>query len=119
MDLEMHISYPFTPIHTAGDISWPVFRNEMDRLDDSGMRAFRCVGLHSGFVNRLVNSGAAFKEWTPEEISVARIYRHAWYTFQLRDLRNEAPVHDISLKYAMHHGLAQNLAQACQVSQLE
>ena len=75
MDVEMHISYLFTPIHTAGNISWLIFRNEIDGLDDIGMRAFRCVGVHPGFVNRLVNSGVALKEWAPEEISVARIYQ--------------------------------------------
>jgi hypothetical protein len=58
------------------------------------------VGVHPGFANRLVNSSAAFKEWTPEEISVARITDVPWYTFQLRDLRNEVPIYDIGLKYA-------------------
>ena len=113
MDGEMHIFYVFTPIHTATDISWPVFRDELERLDDSGIRAFRCVGVHPGVVNRLVNSGADVKESTPEEITMARIYRRAYCAFQLRDLCNEVPVHDISLKYAVARGSVQNLAQTC------
>ena len=32
----------------------------------------------------------------------------------MRGLRNEVPIHDISLKYAVPLGLAENLAQACQ-----
>jgi replicative superfamily II helicase len=113
MDGEMHIFYLFTPIHAAGEICWPVFRNEVERLDDSGMRAFRCVGVNPAFVNRLVNSGAELKESTPEEISIARIYRRAYSAFQLRDLCNEVPIHDISLKYAVPRGSVQNLAQTC------
>ena len=75
MDVEIHVSYLFAPIYTAGDISLHVFRNELDRLDDSGIRAFRYVRVHPSFVNRLVNSDAALKESTPEEISVTHIYR--------------------------------------------
>ena len=113
MDGEMHIFYLFTPFQAAGEISWPVFRNEMERLDDSGMRAFRCVGVNPGFVNRLVNSGAELKESTPEEIDIVRRYRRAYCAFQLRDLCNELPIHDISLKYAVPRGSIQNLAQTC------
>ena len=113
MDGEMHTFYLFTPIHTSGEISWPVFRDEMERLDDSGMRALRCVGVQPGFVNRLVKSGAELKESTPEEIKIARMYRRAYCAFQLRDLCNEVPIHDISLKYAVPRGSVQNLAQTC------
>jgi hypothetical protein len=60
MDGGMHTLPLFPPVYTVGGISpWPVAQNEMDRL---GVRTFRCVGVHPGFFNRLVNSGAAFKE---------------------------------------------------------
>ena len=113
MDGEMHIFYLFTPIHTAGNISWLVFRDEVERLDDSGLRAFRCVGVHPGFVNRLASSGAELRESTQEEINIARMYRRAYCAFQLRDLCNEVPIHEISLKYAVPRGSVQSLAQTC------
>lgn len=113
MDGEMHVFYVFTPIHAAANISWPVFRDELERLDDSGMRAFRCVGVNPSVVNRLVTSGADLKESTLEESNIARIYRRAYCAFQLRDLCNEVPVHDISLKYDVPRGSVQNLAQTC------
>jgi hypothetical protein len=69
MDVEMHIFYLFTPIQTTTlcDISWPVFRDQMDDLDESGMRALRCVGLSPSLVNSLVNSGTSLKENTQED----------------------------------------------------
>lgn len=91
MDGEMHIFYLFTPIHTASDISWPVFRDELKRLGSSDMRAFRRFGVHPGFVN----SGAELKESTPEEISITRMYRGAYGASQLRNFCNEIPIHDI------------------------
>jgi hypothetical protein len=51
----------------------------------------------------------------PRKRSVSSAFTDVpWYTFQLLDLRNEVPIHDTSLKYAVPHGLAQDLAQACQ-----
>jgi hypothetical protein len=44
MDREMHIFYLFTPIHTASDISWPVFREELERLDESAREHFVASG---------------------------------------------------------------------------
>jgi replicative superfamily II helicase len=78
MDGEMHVFYMFTPVHAAANISWPVFRDELERLDDSGMRAFRHVGVNPSVVNRLVTSGANLKESTLEESNIARIYRRAY-----------------------------------------
>ncbi|OQV02808.1 Helicase conserved domain-containing protein isoform 1 [Cladophialophora immunda] len=85
----------------------------MDDLDDSGMRAIRLIGVNPAFVNRLVNSGAQLKENTAEEIRMARIYRRAYSAFQLRDLCNEMPIHEISLKYSVPRGQVQTLAQTC------
>jgi hypothetical protein len=57
MDGEMHIFYMFTPIQATGagviDINWRIFRNEMDSLDDSGVRASACVGVKGSFVNEM------------------------------------------------------------------
>ena len=109
MDGEMHIFYLFTPVHTAAEISWPVFRDELERLDESGIRALRCVGISPNLVNKLVNSGAEMKESTPEEANMVGIYRRAYCAFQLRDLCNEVPIHNISLKFAIPRGSFQNL----------
>ena len=115
MDGEMHIFYLFTPVQTTGlaEIAWLTFRNQLDDLDDSGMRAIRLIGVDPAFVNRLVNSGGVLKESTAEEIRRARVYRRAYSAFQLRDLCNEMPVHEISLKYSVPRGQVQNLAQSC------
>ena len=53
MDGEMHIFYMFTPVQATGlaDINWPIFRAEMERLDESGLRVLHCVGLSPGFIN--------------------------------------------------------------------
>lgn len=46
MDGEMHVLYCFTPVHAAhGQINWQIFRKEVDRLDESNMRALEFVGL--------------------------------------------------------------------------
>ncbi|EXJ64515.1 DNA polymerase theta subunit [Cladophialophora yegresii CBS 114405] len=115
MDGEMHIFYLFTPVQTAGlaEISWLTFRNQLEGLDDSGMRAMRLVGVDPAFVNRLVNSGGELKENTADEIRLARVYRRTYSAFQLRDLCNEMPVHEVSLKYSVHRGQVQNLSQTC------
>jgi replicative superfamily II helicase len=115
MDGEMHIFYLFTPVQTTtlGDISWPVFRDQLENLDESGMRALRCVGINPSLVNSLVNSGTTLKENTPDEISRARTYRRAFAAFQLRDLCNEIPIHKISSRYSVARGFVQTLAQTC------
>ncbi|KIX96979.1 uncharacterized protein Z520_07093 [Fonsecaea multimorphosa CBS 102226] len=115
MDGEMHIFYLFTPVQTMGlaEISWLTFRNQLEDLDDSGMRAMRLIGINPAFVNRLVNSGAQLKENTTEEIRMARVYRRAYSAFQLRDLCNEMPIHEVSLKYSVPRGQVQTLAENC------
>lgn len=115
MDGDMHIFYLFTPVQTTSlaQISWLTFRNQLESLDASGLRAIRLVGVNPAFVNGLVNSGADLKENTLEEIRVARIYRRVYSAFQLRDLCNEIPVHEISVKYSVPRGQIQTLAQTC------
>lgn len=54
MDGEMHIFYTFTPLYSSQtDINWPVFRREMESLDESGLRVLDFVGVNPGFVNRM------------------------------------------------------------------
>jgi len=55
MDGEMHIFYTFTPVYSIGtaDINWPVFRKEMESLDESGLRVLELVGVNPGMVNRM------------------------------------------------------------------
>jgi len=46
LDGEMHVLYTFTPVNTtAVDINWKVFCNEMDNLDESGLRVLGFLGL--------------------------------------------------------------------------
>jgi DNA polymerase theta len=115
LDGDLHIFYLFTPVQTAGlaEISWLTFRNQLEDLDDSGMRAVRLIGVNPAFVIRLVNSGGQLKENTEEEIRLARVYRRVYSAFQLRDLCDEMPVHEVSLKYSVPRGQVQNLAQTC------
>lgn len=115
MDGDLHIFYLFTPVQTVGlsEISWLTFRNQLESLDESGLRAMRLIGVKPAFVNRLVNSGAELKETTAEEVRIARVYRRAYSAFQLRDLCNENTIHDISLKYCVPRGQVQTLSQTC------
>ncbi|KIV89160.1 hypothetical protein PV10_08751 [Exophiala mesophila] len=115
MDGDLHIIYLFTPVQTMGlaEISWVTFRNQLDLLDDSGLRAMRLIGVDPALVNRLVNSGGVLKENTPEEIRISRVYRRAYSAFQLRDLCNEMSVHRISKKYNVARGQVQTLSQTC------
>lgn len=55
MDGDMHIFYMFTPIQVAvtTQIDWHIFRDQLDNLDDSGIRALQFVGVHPGFVNAM------------------------------------------------------------------
>lgn len=55
MDGDMHIFYMFTPLQVAQQtqIDWVIFRDLLDTLDDSGLRALQFVGVHPGFVNKM------------------------------------------------------------------
>lgn len=55
MDGDMHIFYMFTPLQVAMDnpIDWQIFRDQLDRLDESGLRALQLVGVQPGFVNTM------------------------------------------------------------------
>ncbi|KAL9116553.1 MAG: hypothetical protein Q9187_006922 [Circinaria calcarea] len=115
MDGEMHIFYMFTPVQplTLGDINWPIFRREMDGLDESGLRVLGFAGVNPALVNRMANSGKSLPENTAQEKEISRIYRRFYAAFQLRDLCNEVPIHAVARKYEMQRGFVQNLAQTC------
>lgn len=55
MDGEMHIFYMFTPVQSTGlaDINRPIFRTEMESLDESGLRVLKYVGVSPHFVNEM------------------------------------------------------------------
>lgn len=55
MDGDMHIFYMFTPLQIAAQtqIDWPMFRDQLDELDESGLRALQFVGVQPGFVNSM------------------------------------------------------------------
>lgn len=55
MDGEMHIFYTFTPFSVAMNttIDWPIFRDQLDLLDESSIRALQFVGVQPGFVNNM------------------------------------------------------------------
>ncbi|KAJ6175456.1 hypothetical protein N7485_002370 [Penicillium canescens] len=115
MDGDMHIFYMFTPLQAAMNtpIDWQIFRDQLDRLDESGLRALQFVGVQPGFVNTMVQSGASLKETNPTQIKTAHIYRRAYTAFQLRDLSNETPLSTIASRYKITRGTVQTLAQQC------
>ena len=55
MDGEMHIFYMFTPVHSSGlgEINWQIFRDQIDGLDESGLRVLEFVGIKPSAVNKL------------------------------------------------------------------
>ncbi|KAI9804013.1 MAG: hypothetical protein M1833_000294 [Piccolia ochrophora] len=114
MDGEMHVFYMFTPIQPSGlgEVDWQRFADEMDRLDDSGMRVLDYVGIKPARIMRL-SAGAPLKERTAEELQSARVYRRFYAALQLRDLCNEMPIHAVATKYSTERGSVQNLAQTC------
>ncbi|MCJ1463646.1 hypothetical protein MMC07_002254 [Pseudocyphellaria aurata] len=116
MDGDMHIFYTFTPLQgfLAADINWPIFRREMEALDESGLRVLRCVGGNPAFINKMANSAKALPEGNAEEIKVARTYRRFYTAFQLRDLCNEVPIHAVARRFEVPRGLVQTLAQTCE-----
>lgn len=54
LDGEMHILYTFTPVQDMSvSINWKVFANEMEGLDESGMRVLGFLGLKPTEINRM------------------------------------------------------------------
>ncbi|KAF7559769.1 hypothetical protein G7046_g4365 [Stylonectria norvegica] len=114
MDGEMHILYTFTPVQEFGlVVNWQVFRNEMEGLDESGLRVLSLLGIKPTTILKLAQ-GATFRETTQEEKEQARVHRRFYLALQLRDLCNEVPIHVVARKYDMPRGTVQNLSQTCQ-----
>ncbi|KAI6331128.1 hypothetical protein MCOR29_001669 [Pyricularia oryzae] len=114
MDGDLHVLYTFTPVHDfAANINWRVFWNEMEGLDESGLRVLKLLGLKPTVINRMVQGGQ-LRQVTDEEKELARVYRRFYMALQLRDLCNEMPVHVVARKYDVPRGTVQNLAQNCQ-----
>ncbi|KAF5259595.1 hypothetical protein FOXYS1_9784 [Fusarium oxysporum] len=114
MDGEMHVLYTFTPVQEFGVmVNWQVFRNEMEGLDESGLRVLRLLGIKPTTILKLAQ-GATLRETTPEERQVARVHRRFYLALQLRDLCNEIPIHIVARKYDVPRGMVQNLSQTCQ-----
>ncbi|KLJ06451.1 DNA polymerase theta subunit [Blastomyces silverae] len=110
MDGEMHIFYMFAPLQSSAptDIDWSIFRDQMNNLDESGIRALQLVGVEPAFVNKMAQSRTRIKDET-----LARIYQRAYTAFQLRDLSNEVPISRIARKYNIPRGNVQTLTQIC------
>lgn len=54
MDGEMHVLYTFTPVQDFGvAVNWQVFRNEMERLDESGLRVLHFLGIKPTVIMKL------------------------------------------------------------------
>lgn len=115
LDGEMHVLYTFTPVHDAGggSVDWRRFWEEMERLDESGLRVLRFLGLKPSVISKMQHGGT-LKETTAAEKATARIYRRFYLALQLRDLCNEMPVHRVAQKYDTPRGAVQTLAQTCE-----
>lgn len=54
MDGEMHVLYTFTPVQDFGvAVNWQVFRNEMEALDESGLRVMHFLGIKPTTIQKL------------------------------------------------------------------
>lgn len=115
MDGEMHVLYIFTPVHNLGGVAvdWKVFWNEVQQLDESGLRVLKFLELSPVLVNKMLHGGA-LQEETAEEKETARRYYRFYLALQLRDLCNEVPIHRVAQKYDMPRGSVQTLAQTCE-----
>lgn len=54
MDGDMHVLYNFTPINIQNEVDWQIFQNEMEGLDESGLRAMTFVGIKPAMINKLL-----------------------------------------------------------------
>ncbi|KAK5663458.1 hypothetical protein OQA88_3887 [Cercophora sp. LCS_1] len=115
LDGEMHVLYVFTPVQDLNGVAvnWRVFSEEIDRLDQSGLRVMGFLGIKPAVIIKMVRGGT-MRESTPEEKETARRYYRFYLALQLRDLCNEMPVHRVARKYDTPRGSIQTLAQTCE-----
>ncbi|OAA73140.1 DNA-directed DNA polymerase theta [Cordyceps fumosorosea ARSEF 2679] len=113
MDGELHILYVFTPVQDLGvTINWQVFRNELQLLDESGLRVLRFLGIKPTAILQFAQ-GVSVPENTPEAKELSRVYKRFYLALQLRDLCNEVPIHVVARKYDSPRGAVQTLSQTC------
>ncbi|PWW73539.1 P-loop containing nucleoside triphosphate hydrolase protein [Tuber magnatum] len=116
LESDMHIVYQFTPIHSSTtasvDIDWKLMREEVEKLDESGIRAATFVGVDPAFVNKMAQGGT-LREDSPQNISKARVYRRFYVSLMLRELLNEKPVHIVAANYNIARGFIQQLSITC------
>ena len=53
LETDMHIIYNFTPIYGFTEVNWKVLSNEIEMLDESGLRTAMFVGVNPALVNRM------------------------------------------------------------------
>lgn len=73
MDGEMHVFYMFAPLSPADNpaIDWGVFLEEIDKLDESGMRVMQYIGVDPAFVNKMF---ALFHHKFPQLLMAVQVY---------------------------------------------
>lgn len=55
LDGEMHVLYCFTPVHDLSvAINWQKFRQELEALDDSGLRVISFLGIKPTTINKML-----------------------------------------------------------------
>ncbi|KAI5297868.1 hypothetical protein KEM55_004141, partial [Ascosphaera atra] len=109
MDGDFHVFYMFTPLSgNIQDVDWGVFRDQLDQVDESTVRAMMLAGVNPGQINTTARTGKP-----PNDEKTCRIYRRAYAALQLRDLSNEMTISDVAAKYKVPRGVVQSLAQTC------
>lgn len=53
LETDMHIIYNFTPIYGLTEVNWGILMNEIEVLDESGLRTATFVGVNPALVNRM------------------------------------------------------------------
>lgn len=55
MDGEMHVLYTFTPVQDFSiTVNWKVYRNEIESLDEAGLRVMFFLGIRPTVINRML-----------------------------------------------------------------
>ncbi|KAI5288934.1 hypothetical protein KEM54_004660 [Ascosphaera aggregata] len=109
MDGDFHVFYMFTPLQAnMTDIDWGVFRDQINIMDDSTIRAMMLIGAKPAVIHAASQTGKG-----PSDENTFRIYRRAYTALQLRELSNEVPISDVAAKYNVPRGFVQTLAQTC------
>ncbi|KAI5303095.1 hypothetical protein KEM56_000037 [Ascosphaera pollenicola] len=108
MDGDFHVFYMFTPLQANTNIDWGVFRDQINIMDDSTVRAMMFIGAKPSVINAASLTGKG-----PTDENEIRIYKRVYTTLQLRELSNEVPISDVAAKYNVPRGSVQNLATTC------